>query len=114
MKTPITKSEINSVKEAIAGIRNAIAKDGGRYVPSAPQTEALIVLFSETYGSIGERDYGRFGNFLMSIDMHTFNAAHCIIAEESHLVAIEKALAIVEAAQPNGLNGSAADFTIEA
>lgn len=97
MKTQITKSLINSVKEAIAGIRNAIDKDGGRYVPSAPQTEALKVLFSETYGSIGEGDYGRFGNFLMSIDMHNFNAAHRIIAEESHLVAIEKALAIVEA-----------------
>lgn len=114
MKTPITKSEINSVKEAIAGIRNAIVKDGGRYVPSAPQTEALKVLFSEAYGSIGERDYGRFANYLVQVDMHTFNAAHCIIAEESHLMAIEKALAIVEAAQPNGLNGSEDDSTIEA
>lgn len=97
MKTPITKSEINEVKEAISSISNAIAKEGGLYVPSDSQTDALKALFSETYGTIGEREYGRFANYLMQVDMHNLNASQSIIAEESHLEAIENALALVEA-----------------
>lgn len=97
MKTPITQSEINAFKEAVSSIRNAIAKDGGRYVPSAQHTDALKALFSDTYGSIGEREYGRFANYLMQVDMYNLGAFHSVIAEESHLEAIEKALAWVEA-----------------
>ena len=95
MKKPITKSEINEVKEAISSIRNAIAKEGGLYIPSDSQTDALT--FSETYGTIGEREYGRFANYLMQVDMHNLNAAQSIIAEVAHLEAIVNALALVEA-----------------
>lgn len=97
MKKTITKSEINEVKEAISSIRNAIAKEGGLYIPSDSQTDALKSLFSETYGTIGEREYGRFANYLMQVDMHNLNADQSIIAEVAHLEAIVNALALVEA-----------------
>ena len=94
----MTKRQVNSIKKVIAHTRNAIAQGGGYYMPSNPQTEALKALFAETYGSISKREFARFSVYLMSIDIANSNRVYAICADEKQLAAIEKALAIHEAA----------------